>query len=147
MTNQQWRGRYRSAIRRNRLKPGSGLTLIEVVASLLLCGLLFSFVIAGFNQQRRQFRHAALVQRAIDQTDLLVASWYMQAEAGPRAGAGRFDGPERMTWRVETVETERELLQLGILKYRLEVQSAGVVLVTLELLGRAGRQAPVNEVR
>ncbi len=66
MTNHKLRNRVLAS--RERMwswqRPASGLTLIEVVASLLLCGMLFSFVISGFNQQRRQFRHAALVQRA-----------------------------------------------------------------------------------
>lgn len=147
MTNQIRQVRYRPTIRGAVTKLKSGLTLIEIVASLLLCGLLFSFVISGFNQQRRQFRHAALVQRAIDQTDALVAGWYMQTEPGPRLGAGQFHGPDQMTWRVEPVDTEHELRQAGILKYRVEVQSGESVLLTLELLGRPTSPSPETEGR
>ena len=123
------------------LRRLNGLTLIEVVASLLLCGLLFGFVISSFNQHRQEFRRAALMQQAIDQSDRLVASWYMEqgSDSGPRIGAGRFEGNESMVWQVAAVTTEPQLRQLGIVKYRLEVRSKDLLLVQLELLGSEAR--------
>lgn len=124
-----------------RVRQRRGLTLIEVVASLLLCGLLFGFVISSFTQHRRNFERAALMQRAIDEVDRLVASWYMDRgdDSGPRVGSGRFEGDEPMFWQAAAVVTEPELQRLGIVKYRLEVRSSDQLLVQLELLGSQAR--------
>jgi hypothetical protein len=124
----------------------SGLTLMEIVASLLLCGLLFGFVISSFNHHRQVFRRSTLMQQAIDQSDRLVARWYMQRgrDSGPRIGSGRFEGNEPMVWQVVPVATEPQLSDLGIVKYRLEVRSEDLLLVQLELLGSEARPSGAN---
>lgn len=124
----------------------NGLTLIEIVASLLLCGLLFGFVISSFNHHRQEFRRSALMQQAIDHSDRLVAGWYMErsSDSGPRIGSGRFEGNEPMVWQVVPVATEPQLSDLGIVKYRLEVRSEKLLLVQLELLGSEARPSGAN---
>lgn len=112
----------------------AGVTLIEVVASLLLCGLLFSVVIASFARHREQIENAQLILISTREMDLLVARWYWQGSPLPVGDTGPLDLPAELSWSLSAVETEVALVDRGIQKCRLASWYQGKEVCGIEIL-------------
>jgi len=112
----------------------SGVTLIEVVASLFLCGLLFSVVIGGFTRHRQQMKQAQLILESTRELDLLVAGWYQQGTRLPLSGSGVLNVEAQLTWKLTPTATEAELTGQQIQKCRLSSWHEGKEVCGIELL-------------
>ncbi len=120
----------------------TGVTLLEVVASLFLCGLLFSVVIAGFTQHRKQIEKAQLILTSTAQLDLLVADWYQSGRSLPVGESGVLSTEEQLMWRLTPIETEAPLQAQNLQKCRLaswhkDQEVCGIeLLVQMEMSGQ-----------
>ncbi len=81
-----------------------GITLIEVVVSLVLLASLVSGMVVAYSAHHRQALHASQRQLAIAAADRLLAQWYATGEPTvPRSGFGEVDGQPGIVWQTQVI--------------------------------------------
>jgi prepilin-type N-terminal cleavage/methylation domain-containing protein len=91
-----------------------GLTLIEVLVAVVLCGAGLSVVAGGVAAAVRAEAYAADLTRAADHVDLVLARLESQ-ELSLETASGDFseDGEDDLTWEVE-VDTPQDVQTEGL---------------------------------
>ena len=77
----------------------SGLTLIEVVASVALLSTLLVGLLSSHAKHLRQINTAHRTNQAIELTDQLLARWFASDDPLPRDKASRFAENPTLYWR------------------------------------------------
>jgi prepilin-type N-terminal cleavage/methylation domain-containing protein len=114
-----------------------GATLIEVIAGLVVLGVLVTSVTLARARAGRQWAEAERRLAAARALDGLVASWFDgSGETIPVAGRGELAGAPGCTWRT-TAYGDPAVRELGAGVVRVEVLDGRRVILSLELLKRA----------
>ena len=100
-----------------------GLTLVEVVAALVILGVLLALLVKAAGQSNHQRIVAEQRLAAAREVDRLIAGW-MAGDRPVRAGlAGGIAGPPALYWSTSEVP-DREAVRLGTKIIRLSVYPA-----------------------
>lgn len=82
----------------------NGVTLVEVVASLVLLATLVTSMLLAYSAHHRQALLAIRKQKAIEVADEMLATWYASTEPTvPRNGSGTVLGSDGLVWRTSVV--------------------------------------------
>jgi type II secretory pathway pseudopilin PulG len=112
----------------------AGATLIEVIAGLVVLGVLVTSVTMARARMARQWSDAERRLAAARALDALVARWFEGAgETIPVAGSGELAGVPGCTWRT-AVYGDAAARELGAGVVRVEVFDGRRVILSLELL-------------
>lgn len=99
-----------------------GLTLIEVLASLVLLGVLFTGLLLGKARMTRQWSHAQDRQAAVRVADELLTQWEVEAAGVPGVpgvpASGTRDG---FRWSITALPPD-DLFELGYQRVRLSLE-------------------------
>ena len=112
-----------------------GATLIEVLAGLVVLGVLVTSVTLARARMARQWAEAERRLAAARALDAMVAGWFDgPGEAIPTAGAGELAGAAGCTWRT-TLYSDAAARELGAGVVRVEVMDGRRrVILSLDLL-------------
>jgi prepilin-type N-terminal cleavage/methylation domain-containing protein len=96
-----------------------GFTLVEVVAALVVLGVLLVMLLRANSQYTNQLSLAGERLVAAREADRLIAVW-MEAEGPPASGqSGEFGGPPRLLWQTMTrVTPETQSLGARVVQLR-----------------------------
>lgn len=114
-----------------RCNPSSrrrGLTLIEVIAALLLLGVVLSAVLMARGRAMAQWAEANRRLDAMERLETQLRQW---GEAVPETGGGALPGEPAMRWRTRVVREESRLRVVAVEV----VDGRGVVLAMVEVAG------------
>lgn len=78
----------------------SGMTLIEVVASLTLLAILFAAAVTAFASYRRQQQHALRLNQACDMLDDVIARAWHDPKFLERQTSGSANDAPDLAWQV-----------------------------------------------
>ncbi len=77
----------------------SGISLIEVVASIVLLVTMFMLLLKGWNQHQRQIRQAERRLQAVRLVDEQLVTWYSSVNRPPVDASGVFSGGPPFYWK------------------------------------------------
>ncbi len=86
-------------MKRNR----SGLTLVEIVASISLASLAIVLILNAVTQHQRQLKRVALKKQATQHLELMLADWFEEGQPLPENETGEFKTTERYFWQTQTI--------------------------------------------
>lgn len=99
-----------------------GLTLVEVLASLAILGLLIGSVLVARARHVHQWALSQQKARAVAAADLLLAAWWSNPASLPSEGSGGLPGMPQALWNTRTIPDET-LADLASVRVRFEVHS------------------------
>ena len=112
----------------------SGLTLIEVLASLMLMSMLMGLVLHGFRQLQQQVTRSTEVGYAVEVADALMMDWNADGipvnTRGYAPRLGEQPGGRLLEWRTSVWDTRHR-------------QSLGIDLVRVQLFGVDSPKSPL----
>jgi prepilin-type N-terminal cleavage/methylation domain-containing protein len=98
-----------------------GLTLIEVVASLLLLSSLLAGILVAYGRHARQVRRAQQRIQAVASADHMLADWFRASTRVPKASSGSVPGDKKLRWRTRPVNGTEPQTALDVEVVRLEI--------------------------
>jgi Tfp pilus assembly protein PilE len=101
-----------------------GLTLVEVVASLLLLACLLTGILTAYANHARQIRRAQLRLRAVTIADRMLTGWIRTSTAIPENSSGTVPDDATLKWQTRTVDGPESHEAMGIHVVRLEILGA-----------------------
>ncbi len=120
----------------------AGITLIEILAGLVVLGVLISTVMVARSRSMRQWADADRKLEAARAVDRMVAGWIGSAEGPdkiPVPSIGTLQGVEGVTWETRWIaDPAARTVGAGIV--RLEVFQDRRPILTLELLKHLDRR-------
>ena len=107
-----------------------GVTLVEVVASLLLLSTLLVVVLAAFSDHVRQIRRAHRRLAAVAAADRLLVDWFSTPGQFPRNTTNAVSGDDQLAWRTR------------LLDYA-DPENLGIEIARLEIVDQKSADSPV----
>ena len=84
------------------MRSCKGLTLIEVLASTALLAMLLAATAVAYSEHAQQIRQAHRRLEAIEQADILLASWYADPQGIPANDRGELD--KELIWQTTPLQ-------------------------------------------
>jgi prepilin-type N-terminal cleavage/methylation domain-containing protein len=113
-----------------------GLTLVEVMAAMMLLGVLLVSLLLAFSRQAIQIERSSERLRVLDAVETQLAEWHLQFGFAPVNEEGDFkiDG-KTYRWQTRPVEQmiDRQLM-LGKIAFDVSAEEDNVPLLSLELV-------------
>ena len=113
-----------------------GLTLLEVVFSLLLLGTLLVMLLVGYSRQAAQIERASERLRVMEAAEVQLAQWHLQFGFAPTSEAGEFQiGDKLYRWQTRPVDQtiDRRFL-LGKIAFNVFSMESDTLVLSLELV-------------
>lgn len=127
--------------------PRRGMTLIEVVATIMLLSALLVGVLMGLQRHQQQVRTARVKIEACRLADQLVGKLFSNPKAFSGFDIGHIDGENgSFSWRMSRIDLPQDLTRIGIQKVRLSVDPHDEELDT-DTDQQAARVDPLNATR
>ena len=92
--NKYWKKRNRS-----------GLTLVEIVASISLASMAIVMILSAVAQHQRQLKRVAQKKEAAQHLELQLADWLESSEPLPHNETGQFETTDQFVWQAKTINS------------------------------------------
>lgn len=112
----------------------SGFSLLEVLASVVICTLLFSMVYKGFSAHRNQLVKAGKIRDCSTLLNNKLAQWAELPLNEKIQNSGILDQEKDIRWNFQLRETPQAIRHLSVGKYRIVVTEKGVSRCWVEVL-------------
>jgi len=104
----------------------TGLTLIEVVASVALLSTLLVGTLLAYGRHAHQIRRSRLRLQALRAADAMLTDWMDDPAALPARSRGDVPGEEGLIWETRPVDSPHEgRLRIGIVRLSILAKDAG----------------------
>lgn len=87
----------------SRIWRPAGLTLIEVVASVVLLATVLTGMVIAKSRHTRQLALSQRISTAVRAADELIATWHLSSDGVPVDRTGSIAGDESLHWRTRLV--------------------------------------------
>lgn len=87
----------------SRIWRPAGLTLIEVVASIVLLATVLTGMVIAKSRHTRQLALSQRISAAVRAADELIATWHLSSEGVPVDQTGSIAGDHLLQWRTRLV--------------------------------------------
>lgn len=103
-----------------------GLTLLEVVVSLVLLATLLVGSLMAHGRHVRQVKRAKLRLEAVQGADRLLTEWFREVERVPKSSRGPIAGSPALAWRTESIpDVNTEPLAVEVVRLTVTAMDAG----------------------